>query len=92
MIAPSIGRKVWVWSTTHSYADQRQAFDATVIFVHSEDRITVRFDNHWGTQQIQSAVLLRDPLDSDMHSAVEEALVATWMPYQVKTAAKESQG
>lgn len=82
-IKPSIGRKVWLWSNGHAFQDQKQPFDATIIFVHSDTRITVRYDNHWGTQGVNTSVLLRDPIPGDMHAAVEEHTVATWMPFQV---------
>lgn len=82
----SIGRKVWLWMPNGGHEDTRQAFDATVIYVHPDGDVKLRYMNHLGTSSTYSKVELRDPSDDttgDFHGK-ETAPYATWMPYQKK--------
>lgn len=82
-IAPSIGRKVWFFSgSTTGAQDPKQAFDATVIFVHNPTTVNLVATNHWGTSMSLASVQLRDPTPEDTHGK-EPFGYATWMPYQV---------
>jgi len=85
-IVPTIGRKVWYWSSGHvGVLDNKQAFDATVIYVvPSADPSLVHLQviNHMGYASVENGVALRDHQEGDSHSSVEYR-VATWMPYQM---------
>ena len=84
-ITPTIGRKVWLYTAAQSPQDSKQAFDATVIFVHPSGLVNLYFVNHWGTAGSLSSVQLRDPQEDDKHGV---ETYATWMPYQVGQAKK----
>ena len=89
-IKPTIGRKVWLWTpATVNVQDPLQAFDASICFVHPDDKVNITYVNHWGTIASLSQVELRDPADSDRHGA-EAQPYCTWMPYQVNQARKEA--
>ncbi len=89
----TIGRKVWYWSCSVedqslSCYDERQAFDATVIYVHPEGTalaglVDLSIIDHAGERTTESAVELHDPGEFDIHDQpdVNESY-ATWMPYQ----------
>lgn len=88
-IKPTIGRRVWLWTTgspgvreQHQIVqDAKQAFDATVVFVHPDGRINVSYRDHHGTVSKAEHLDLRDPGD-DGHGH-GSAPYCTWMPYQV---------
>ena len=85
-IVPTIGRKVWYWGTDAGSAqDPKQAFDATVIFVHNPTCVNLAVTNHGGTSSTANSVQLLDYSDDFHGSAVAHA---TWMPYQQQQAAK----
>lgn len=82
-IVPTIGRKVWYWSASTSCVnDDKQAFDATVIYVHNPTTVDLMVTNHAGTTYNVRSANLRDPgFFADCHSV--PAPYATWMPFQV---------
>jgi hypothetical protein len=85
-ITPSIGRKVWYFDPQPGNVyNPLQAFDATVIYVWNPDMVSLRVTDHAGQTFVRTSVPLRDHVEGDCHG-VES--VATWMPYQVKTAGK----
>lgn len=104
MEKPTVGRKVWVWTNgTSSVQDTAQPFDGTVIFVHpGASLIDVQYVNHWGTMGTLKAISLRAPRENaapmvdDVHRVLDrhgadQFNYATWMPYQMKQAAKAGQ-
>lgn len=90
-ITPSIGRKVWYWTTSDSPSegvlDATQAFDATVQFVDPKTSlVTLTVTTHEGNARVIRDVELLDPGASDHHGPGHDEAYATWMPYQVKAA------
>lgn len=84
-IAPTVGRKVWVWEGENlnlSVLDPNQPFDATVLFVASDGSVNLSVTDHEGNDAVMFGVKLRDPKEGDKHD-VEAISIATWMPYQV---------
>lgn len=83
-IKPTIGRKVWYWCPATSgiggVLDTTQAFDATIIFVHSEKLVNLIVTDHEGETSCEQNVELLDPGMSDHHGG---DTYATWMPFQV---------
>jgi hypothetical protein len=84
-IAPSIGRKLWYWPVNQPIGchDTRQAFDATVVFVHPNGRVNLVVRDHEAVQHAVLEVLLvqeGEPRPMFPH--------ATWMPFQVGQAKK----
>jgi hypothetical protein len=82
-IKPTIGRKVWYWpeQPTMRVNDDRQAFDATIVFVHDDGTVNLAVFDHDGHYLIQHRVELQDE--------PTRRGIATWMPYQLGQAAKE---
>lgn len=87
-IAPSIGRKVWFWASENFIEqveedpmDPKQAFDATVVFVHPSGLVNLQVFTHTGEGGLVESCHLRDPGEADEHGGEED--YATWMPYQV---------
>jgi hypothetical protein len=81
-ILPTIGRKIWLFqSALHAgVLDAKQAFDASIVFVHPSGNVNVAGTDHAGQPFVQTDVPLRDPGVTDEHGA---STFATWMPYQV---------
>ena len=78
---PSIGRKVWFYdSSTFVGMDPRQAFDATIIYVWSDECVNLKVTDHNGNDRVETSVLLREPQAGDEHGI---GPCATWMPFQV---------
>jgi hypothetical protein len=93
-ITPTIGRKVWFWASEDFIdatdcvpEDPKQAFDATVIYVHSDGNVNLSVVDHRGEQGLVENCELRDPGEGDEHGGEED--YATWMPYQMGQAAKK---
>ena len=88
MTAPTVGRKVWFWpSEQESYMnveDDTQPLDATVLFVHKDERINLLVVDHLGHTHPEMNVLLIQ----EGETKPEGEGFATWMPYQVKQHAK----
>lgn len=82
-MAPTIGRKVWYWGKNEPEhtRDCNQAFDAEIIFVESDDRISIVYRTHYGSQFVLHNVVLQNP-DEDYHDP-RFGGHCTWMPYQV---------
>jgi hypothetical protein len=94
-ITPTIGRKVWLWVSTSqlrpdSVLDSKQAFDASVAFVHEDGRITVTFADHHGRTGTVTNAPIYDPKDTDQHTGGGDSY-CTWMPYQVGQAKKHAE-
>jgi len=92
-MTPTIGRKVWLWLNPAeipggALLDAKQAFDATVIFVHPGGTINVSFITHDGRPGSSYAIELRQPESNDTHSPELLKPYCTWMPYQVTQAQK----
>jgi len=88
-IKPTIGRKVWLWVGNEGFAilDPKQAFDATVVFVHPDGKVNLSFSDHEANGPLMAEfVTLRDPQIDDQHGT--PGMIATWMPYQVTQAQK----
>lgn len=96
-IKPTIGRKVWLWVSTNMVQpecvvlDSKQAFDASIAFVHPDGRINVTFADHAGRPGACAVVAIYDPKDSDQHTGGGEPY-CTWMPYQVGQAKAQAIG
>lgn len=90
LIKPTIGRKVWYWPVNErgiTTFDEKQACDATVIFVHSDTCVNLRITDHMGGTHSRMSVLLHQ-------GAVEDrppSSCATWMPYQQGQAKKDAE-
>lgn len=81
-ITPSIGRKVWYWPLPDegiNRNDPEQACDASVIYVHGPEHVSIKIDDHAGTPHVRNTVLLVDFVD-------RQPGTASWMPYQEKAA------
>lgn len=98
MITPTVGRKVWFWVNSEHTSDgkmldERQAFDATVLYVHPTGEVNLLVVDHGGIPRFEEKVLLVDPekgaWPTDQHDHAGERGYATWMPYQVGQAKKE---
>jgi hypothetical protein len=81
-ILPTIGRKIWLFqSALHAgVLDAKQAFDASIVFVHPSGNVNVAGTDHAGQPFGLHDVPLRDPGVADEHGT---SIFATWMPYQV---------
>lgn len=87
-IKPTIGRKVYFWQSGLSCVkDDKQAFDATIIYVQNDTTVDVMFTNHYGTTSSAVGMQLRDP-GANRHGDGENYV--TWMPYQVGQAKQEA--
>lgn len=91
-ITPTIGRKVYFYDFVpdrHAAQlrryDDKQPFDATVIYVWGPSCVNLRVTDHAGVTHTRTSVPLRDPQESDCHG---KEYVCTWMPYQVGQAKK----
>ncbi len=77
MIIPTIGRKVWYWPSALEHVtvlDKAQALDATVIYVHDENKINLLITDHIGKVQVKTLVPI---------NCIDNILPrAEWMPYQ----------
>lgn len=78
MIVPTIGRKVWYFSSPGTPEQ-----DATVIDVHGDRCVSLFVINRGGTTSVQRSVILVQ--EGDLTPAHSHA---TWMPYQVGQAKK----
>lgn len=82
MIVPTIGRKVWYWPHDEdgglNVYDDKQACDATVVYVWSETCVNLRVTDHAGNTVARTSVLLVQ--DEERPAGRSHA---TWMPYQV---------
>lgn len=84
MIKPTIGRRVWYWHSKKVVIspmvsfDHHQAFDAGVIFVHSDNLVNLMVTDHAGHMYPCPFVRL---LQDDEEPEGDEAY-AQWMPYQ----------
>jgi len=93
---PTIGRKVWFWtcperSDEYEILDNKQALDATVVFVHPDGTVNLDISDH--KAQLEEAFRVRlfdyDPaVAHDMPFAEEN--FATWMPYQMQKHKEEA--
>lgn len=88
-IKPTIGRKVYFYDPApdpHAPGvvpkryDEKQPFDATVIYVWGDTCVNLRVTDHAGNSWVRTSVPLRDPAEGDQHGV---EYVATWMPFQV---------
>jgi hypothetical protein len=86
-IQPTIGRKVWFYNASYAANcfDQKQALDATVIYVHPDGPVNLSVVDHAGHRLTAHAVSLEDPTEFDGHGVRD---YATWMPFQMQAAAK----
>lgn len=97
MIKPTIGRRVWYWlSATDYFAAEAvnfdplrgpQPFDAGIIRVFSNRCVNLMVTDHNGIQEPRTSVTLVQDCDR-----VPDSYFATWMPFQVGQAKKESSG
>lgn len=91
-IEPTIGRKVWFWPSKHggdaetNNLNPEQPFDATVIFVHSRDMVSLDITDHAGSRHVRTMVALHAFEDKDRPDHGH----ASWMPYQEKQAIKHA--
>jgi hypothetical protein len=95
-IKPTIGRKVWLWISTglmpeNTVLDSRQAFDASIAFVHPDGRINVTYADHSGETAAHEDLAIHDPKETDQHTGGGEPY-CTWMPYQVGQAKAQAIG
>lgn len=84
---PGIGRKVWFWP--EGQAEGIQAHDATIVFVHDERTVNLRCSDHSGQSYTERRVTLVDLEATDQLVPVQG--YATWMPYQIGQAKKDSE-
>lgn len=84
MIAPTVGRVVWLYGASGTNIDYNQPFAATVAYVHDDRMINVGYLDHiGGPHQAQDVMLLQDD-----DAKPEGEPFAAWMPYQKGQAAK----
>lgn len=95
MEKPTVGRKVWLWGgSAISARAPDQPMDATIVFVHSSECVDVDYTNHWGTRGHLQSAPLQLPVESPgaSHGVADRhglgTPYVTWMPFQVKQAAK----
>lgn len=92
-IVPTIGRKVWLWSSTagapsNCCLDSKQPYDGSIVFVHDNGTINVAFFDHMGQAGFAGNVPIYNPQqETDSHMG-GGSFYATWMPYQVGQAKK----
>lgn len=89
IIKPTIGRRVWYWPSEHDLSqeymeqfDQSQAFDAGVVFVHSDREVNLVVSDHNATSYDRLHIPLIQPGDEKP----VEGGYCEWMPYQIATA------
>lgn len=90
----TIGRKLWFWNGEgENSKDEKQAFNADVIFVNPNNTVNLAVIDHDGVTTMYEDVELHDPSPDDCHGNGEEGTFdyATWMPYQ-KTLMDSQQG
>jgi hypothetical protein len=94
MIKPTIGRRVWYWPDTtsddHRIYDRTQAFDAGVVLVLDDHRVTLDVTDHYGRHFVVGNCYLwqgADDVDPAHRERPKEGF-AEWMPYQRAVAAK----
>lgn len=93
----TVGRKVWYWNEPYQgdVLDQKQPFDATVVFVNADNTINLLVLDHMGHNISVMSVELHDPDiapetgEGDMHGNAKG--YATWMPYQKKQHEKQKE-
>ena len=78
-IKPAIGRKVWAWGVPGVMYSPVQPFDASIVYVWSDNYVNISYVDHAGAIHSATSVPLRDAIATDHHD-VER--VVTWMPYQ----------
>jgi hypothetical protein len=86
MITPTIGRKVWYWPVNErgiTVYDEKQACDATIIFVHGDTSINATVIDHAGVSHYKAVTLYQGSVEDRPTSSC-----ATWMPYQQDQAKK----
>lgn len=87
MIKPTIGRKVWFTPGVEidDRDDREQPFDATIVYVHNNDRmVNISYHDHYGNQHGQTSVLMLQEGDAQS----PDGNYCEWMPYQKGQAAK----
>lgn len=90
-ITPTIGRKVWYWTTNASRVrNSTQGIDATVIFIGDDDLVDLQCVDHHGEPFIAQNIVLGDYLDEGDPPVHGVDNFATWMPYQMGQAKKEA--
>lgn len=92
MIQPTIGRRVWYWPSTYDRglehgqpatiikADDTQACDAGIAYVHSDRLVNLSVADHNGVMHSRPSVQLVQEGDDP---APQGMGYATWMPYQL---------
>lgn len=88
MIHPTIGRRVWFYPNGTSgiplvVAAPQQPCDAGIAYVWNDRLVNLTVAGHDGSMHARTSVTLLQ--DNDPIPAT--GAYATWMPYQVKTAA-----
>ena len=81
-IMPTIGRRIWYWpigTETVNTRDYRQPFDAGVIYVTPEGRVSLYVTDHEGQRFVRPGVEITDGVEPGC---------AQGMPYQVGQARK----
>lgn len=98
MISPTVSRKVWYRPSQNDLcvgteitppmiAVGDQAFDATVVYVHSDTCVNLVIRDHIGTQFRRTSVIL----SQGNNPVPDGAAYAEWMPYQQGQAKKEAE-
>jgi hypothetical protein len=93
----TVGRKVWLWGAAGALASDGQPFDATVVFVHTDWCVNVKYTDHAGVDHYLPAVSLGVPrmpasaneVGVNAHGTLDNhgsGIYATWMPYQMREA------
>ena len=95
MIKPTIGRKLWYWETRQCFEEAAlvnfdhetgpQPQDASVCYVFSDRCVNLSVVDHNGTPRSVTSVVLMQEGD-----AIPDGRFATWMPYQIGQAKRES--
>lgn len=89
MIKPTIGRKIWFrLNGFKKYSivnfDNEQAMDASINFVHNNNKINIIVVDHVGNLHSVNEIMLV----SDDFKPIEGIPYCEWMPYQVGQAKK----
>lgn len=98
----TIGRQVWLWGAPGAVAASGQPFAATVVFVHSDWCVNLKYIDHAGVDGFASSVSLglpRMPASPgengvNSHGTLDHhgnGIYATWMPYQMREAVRRNE-
>lgn len=93
---PTIGRKVWFWVSPEDtdefvIQDEKQALDATVVYVHPDGTVTLDVTDHSAFNEKAMNVPLFDYDPAVTHGMeYAEKSFATWMPYQMQKHKEEA--